>query len=158
MKELKKEEQITVLKFAVEILGTKTIKLYGCCSAIIVSLDKVLKIYADCRDLTSLIPSFTRKNAFLLCEKIGFSRPYVNEEFWWDCGKEREARIDFLTALISDLEERTITYHREPTAFEIRFGEGATHYKDFKDSDVRKKNGELKKWVRCPYDGLRYMY
>lgn len=25
----------------------------------------------------------------------------------------------------------TITYHREPTAAEIRFGEGAIHYKDF---------------------------
>ena len=25
----------------------------------------------------------------------------------------------------------SITYHRKPTAYEIKFGEGATHYKDF---------------------------
>lgn len=53
---------------------------------------------------------------------------------------------------------KKITYHREPTTAEIKFGEGATHYKEFDKVDVRKPNGELKKWVKCPYDGLRYNY
>lgn len=49
-----------------------------------------------------------------------------------------------------------ITLHRNPTAAEIRFGEGAIHYKDFEYSKLRKLDGTLKLWVKCPYDGLRY--
>jgi len=48
------------------------------------------------------------------------------------------------------------TYSRIPTKSEIKFGEGATHYKDFNESLVTKKNGTLKRWVKCHIDGLRY--
>lgn len=52
----------------------------------------------------------------------------------------------------------TVTYHRKPTESEIKFGHGATHYKDFDVSYCSFKNGNRKKWVICPIDGLRYYY
>lgn len=52
--------------------------------------------------------------------------------------------------------EAVLEYHREPTSWEIKFGEGATHYKDFDLEFCLKPNGDIKKWVKCPYDGLRY--
>lgn len=54
--------------------------------------------------------------------------------------------------------ENTITYHRNPTAAELKFGHGATHYKDFPMSKCVKKDGNYKKWLVCPIDGLRYYY
>ena len=57
---------------------------------------------------------------------------------------------------IDDSLEKPITYHRNPTQSEIRFGYGATHYKDFILGDVIKHCGNLKKWIVCPHDGLRY--
>ena len=50
----------------------------------------------------------------------------------------------------------TVRYHRNPTKAEIRFGEGAIHYRDFLINEVVKPNGSLKKWIVCKYDGLRY--
>lgn len=47
-------------------------------------------------------------------------------------------------------------YRRKPTPYEIRFGEGATHYKSFDTTLCRKPNGDLKRWLTCPVDGLRY--
>jgi hypothetical protein len=49
-----------------------------------------------------------------------------------------------------------LTYHRKPTASEIKFGHGATHYKDFSSDIYLKKNGEIKKRLKCPVDGLIY--
>ena len=81
-----------------------------------------------------------------------------------------------------------ITYHRNTfTPWEIKFGECATHYKDFDREQVeifivgakrtfsdyqealdfakrlQDKTGVIvgitshfKKWIKCPYDGLRY--
>jgi len=55
------------------------------------------------------------------------------------------------------LNMKKYTYHRRPTEFEIKFGEGATHYADFSEKVCKKKkNGELKKWLISPYDKLRY--
>ena len=51
---------------------------------------------------------------------------------------------------------KPITYHRPPTKGEINWGAGATHYKDFILSDVVKQCGNVKKWIVCPQDGLRY--
>jgi hypothetical protein len=53
---------------------------------------------------------------------------------------------------------KTITFHRNPTEYEIKFGYGAIHYKDFDVKDCLKKDGTLKKWLVCPVDGLRYYY
>jgi hypothetical protein len=47
-------------------------------------------------------------------------------------------------------------YHRKPTKSEIKFGEGAIHYKSFHFEIFLKPNGDIKKWLVCPHDGLRY--
>ena len=51
---------------------------------------------------------------------------------------------------------RTIEYSRKPTTSEIKFGHGATHYKDFDVRAVTKKDGSIKKRLKCPIDGLIY--
>ena len=49
-----------------------------------------------------------------------------------------------------------ITYWRNPTPAEIKFGEGAIHYLSVPMTEVRKPDGKLKKWF--VKDGLRYNY
>lgn len=60
------------------------------------------------------------------------------------------------TLNISGVQTRAFTYSRKPTASEIKFGHGATHYKDFDESICRKADGSLKKRLKCPLDGLIY--
>lgn len=75
-----------------------------------------------------------------------------------------EARVSkkqflmYLGALVMNehIELEYFTYHREPTAGEIKFGEGATHYKDFSIDMCTDDNFEPKKWIKCPIDRLRY--
>lgn len=50
-----------------------------------------------------------------------------------------------------------VTYWRNPTKGEIKFGHGAIHYREFKVSECRKPDGKLKKWFIAG-DGLRYNY
>lgn len=49
-----------------------------------------------------------------------------------------------------------VTYHRKPTAAEIKFGHGATHYRDFPIDEVKKKDGTIKKRLKAKDDGLIY--
>jgi hypothetical protein len=52
-----------------------------------------------------------------------------------------------------------ITYYRKPTKGEIKFGHGATHYKDFETVFCwNDKTDSPKRWLICPIDGLRYYY
>jgi len=51
----------------------------------------------------------------------------------------------------------TVTYHRPPTQAEIRFGHGATHYRDFPVSEACHEGTRfLKRWFKAADDGLRY--
>ena len=57
--------------------------------------------------------------------------------------------------------QNTVEYHRQPTQSEIKYGEGAIHYLTVDEADARKANGELKKWLKNPYnssDKSRYYY
>ena len=54
------------------------------------------------------------------------------------------------------MKETFITYTRKPTESEIKFGHGATHYKDFNRKQCTKPNGDIKKRLKCPIDGLIY--
>jgi hypothetical protein len=48
------------------------------------------------------------------------------------------------------------TYWRKPTPYEIKFGEGAIHYRDFTLFEIGyNKQGKLKQWIVAD-DGLRY--
>lgn len=57
---------------------------------------------------------------------------------------------------ITGVQERIIEYSRKPTQAEIKFGHGATHYKSFYESACTKKDGTIKKRLKCPLDGLIY--
>lgn len=50
---------------------------------------------------------------------------------------------------------KTVTYHRNPTKAEIKFGHGATHYRDFPVEECIHKDRSLKRWIKAD-DGLRY--
>ena len=50
------------------------------------------------------------------------------------------------------MKTKTVEYWRNPTDWEIKFGEGAIHWLTIDIKDVTKKNGELKKWTYNPYN------
>ena len=50
---------------------------------------------------------------------------------------------------------KEITAHRNPTAYEISFGYGATHYRTFPVELWKGKNGKPKRYIKAD-DGLRY--
>jgi hypothetical protein len=50
----------------------------------------------------------------------------------------------------------SITYHRPPTAAELRFGEGATHYRDFDIDECCHEGTRIAKRWLVASDGLRY--
>lgn len=53
-------------------------------------------------------------------------------------------------------EVETVTYHREPTRSEVRFGHGARHYRDFTIEECCHRGTRvLKSWFVAD-DGLRY--
>lgn len=58
---------------------------------------------------------------------------------------------------VLNYETQTRQCHRPPTKSEINFGEWATHYRDFKLSEIgHNKKGKLKSWFIDNTDGLRY--
>ena len=53
----------------------------------------------------------------------------------------------------------TARYHRNPTEAEIRFGHGATHYREFKFSECYNPKTQCpKKRLKAKDDGLWYTY
>lgn len=53
---------------------------------------------------------------------------------------------------------KVITYHRNPTPAEIRFGYGATHYRDFTVEECCHKGTRFTKTWIVADDGLRYYH
>lgn len=54
------------------------------------------------------------------------------------------------------MNKQEIEYHRQPTAYELKQGYGATHYRSFTLAETGiTKQGKLKKWFVAD-DGLRY--
>ena len=51
-----------------------------------------------------------------------------------------------------------VTYHRGPTAYDIKRGYGSTHYRTFLKKDVLNRKGELKKWFKIEEMGLSVNY
>lgn len=52
---------------------------------------------------------------------------------------------------------KEVTYHRNPTASEIKWGYCAIHYRTFPVDECLKPGTRiLKKWFIAPDDGLRY--
>lgn len=70
-----------------------------------------------------------------------------------------ESGIDMTTEMYETArKDGKVIYHRNPTASEIKFGMGATHYAQFDrdDENILKKDGKLKTWFKSHHDGLRY--
>ncbi|GEM53830.1 hypothetical protein B0A58_14840 [Flavobacterium branchiophilum NBRC 15030 = ATCC 35035] len=53
---------------------------------------------------------------------------------------------------------KVLEYWRKPTKAEIKFGYGATHYRDFDFEDCFDADGYLKLKVRASDDNLIYYY
>ncbi len=70
----------------------------------------------------------------------------------------REAQKEAKRLLIDEHIGDILTYHRPPTPYEMKFGHGATHYKDFGPAQFIRKDGAIKKRLKCPIDGLIYTY
>ena len=52
---------------------------------------------------------------------------------------------------------KLVAYHRPPTPYEIKIGEGATHYAEFAPKHCCHKGTRIpKRWFIYPFDGLRY--
>lgn len=86
-------------------------------------------------------PSYAKK-----CKKAKYNQFY-------DLAKEL-GNLGYNLTILNKM--RDITYHRKPTASEIRFGYGATHYKDFTKKDFLKHDGSIKKRIKDKSDGLIY--
>ncbi|MEY2829694.1 MAG: hypothetical protein RIQ33_1552 [Bacteroidota bacterium] len=54
--------------------------------------------------------------------------------------------------------QKTIEYCRKPTKGEIKFGHGATHYRDFDFDKCFDESGFIKLKVKASDDGLIYFY
>lgn len=67
------------------------------------------------------------------------------------------AKPDFRFRLPVRDDVQSVTYRRNPTQGELRFGHGATHYREFPVEDCCHAGTRiLKKWFTAPDDGLRY--
>ena len=70
-----------------------------------------------------------------------------------DCRELIDRDLDRLS--LNDTAGDTRTYWRNPTMSEIKFGYGATHYRDFTHKEASHPDGRPKKWLKAD-DGLRY--
>ncbi len=61
------------------------------------------------------------------------------------------------TIHITYTSKEKINYWRQPTKGELKFGNGAIHWRSFERHECSKPNGDLKKWFIAD-DGLRYNY
>lgn len=79
----------------------------------------------------------------------------VNRADYLDLERELES-LGYDLVVCNDY---VVEYHRNPTPGEIKFGEGATHYKAFHFDQCYKWHPNqltFKKWLKDPADGLRY--
>jgi hypothetical protein len=56
------------------------------------------------------------------------------------------------------LNNQAIELYRKATKYELKFGEGATHYRSFLIGEVLDKKGNIKRWIKADNDLLRYYY
>lgn len=103
--ELTPEQKIYVLSLTIYII-TDNYRKNGCC----VPLGKCIIIqdyYRFSTEIADYIPEFTYENAVKLSKKYKFSQPLptMNGEpiWWWDMD-ERQPRLDFLNALVNEIQ------------------------------------------------------
>lgn len=98
--------------------------------------------------------SFEYSEALSMAKELG-GRKFHNKQYGGGIVFQ-SYNLQNLTERIMLMTGEAVTYHRQPTAFEIKRGYGATHYRTFLKSDVLNRKGELKKWFKADDDGLNY--
>jgi len=82
-----------------------------------------------------------------------FGTIYIKEDFCYVANG-----YDWYKFKASDIEKLSLEYHRKPTEYEIKFGHGAIHYRDFNPSEFLKADNSIKKRIKAKNDGLIYTY
>ena len=119
----------------------------------------------DRNDVFAYFPDMGNKKYWCVSYSIIGQHSHCSIEYKNEC---KEANYNEYLELLKELvrmgyhnlnvlNNQQFEYHRKPTAGELKFGEGATHYLSLPLSDIGiTKTGYLKKWFVSPYDGLRY--
>jgi hypothetical protein len=106
----------------------------------------------------------TDKNMFTCYSHLG-QHSSCHIDYANEC---KEANYNVYSDLLSELiaqgykdlkiiNSQVFECHRRPTAYEIQFGEGATHYRNFTLAQIGiKKDGDIKPWFKAKDDNLRY--
>lgn len=98
--------------------------------------------------------SFSYEDALFIARKLG-GRKFHNRQYG--------GGVVFQSYNIGQTTERilietgdAIKCNRSPNAYEVKHGHGATHYRAFLRKEILNRDGNLKKWFKCPIDGLNY--
>lgn len=131
---------------------------------------KVIFYKEPFRDVMAYFPEIDesngQRNDLKLCYSHVGQHSACAPEYIKEC---REAKYNEYADLLKELigqgytnlqvmNNQAIEMHRKPTKGEIKFGEGATHYRCFLIGDVLDKKGEIKQWIKSSDDSLRYYY
>lgn len=114
-------------------------------------------------DVFAYFPELVHSGNFKTCYSHIGQHSAIDTEYPKQCESANYSQYsDLLRELIgqgyNDLKiitNQEIQAHRQPTEYELKFGEGATHYRWFNISDVINKKGQIKKWFVAD-DKLRY--
>lgn len=98
--------------------------------------------------------SFSYDEALHMAKELG-GRKFHNKQYGGGIVFQ-SCNIQDITEKIMLLTGEAITYSREPNAYELKKGYGATHYRTFLKSDVINRKGNLKKWFKTDDDKLNY--
>lgn len=129
---------------------------------------KVIFYKEPFRDVMAYFPEINegngQRNDLKLCYSHTGQHSACAPEYIKECKEAKyNEYADLLKELIwqgyTDLEvlnNQVIELHRKPTEYELKFGNGATHYRCFLIGEVLDKKGEIKKWIKTKDDLLRY--
>lgn len=103
----------------------------------------------ECNDIPS-----EYQEALRIAKTLG-GKKYHNKQFGGGIVFSEYNLIDLTSRILVET-GKAIECNRQPNAYELKMGNGATHYRTFMKSDITNSKGELKKWFKCPSDKLNY--
>jgi hypothetical protein len=98
--------------------------------------------------------SYSYEEALFAAKALG-GRKFHNKQYGGGIVFQSYNIIDEIESIL-ELTGEAIRCHREPTKGELKFGNGATHYRTFMREDITNRKGELKKWFKADDDKLNY--
>lgn len=121
----------------------------------------------DGLSIFAYFPELVHNGKYMTCYAHVGQHSACNPEYAAEC---KEASFNQYYELLRELigqgyndlhviNSQTFELHRKPTPGEIKFGEGATHYRSFTLAEIGlSKTGDLKQWFISKDDNLRYYY